>query len=389
LISPETETSVLYCPFCSFEARHVYNRRTVHNLCLPKPLSGMPKRELRGEPKVIAEGGVAITKSASSPPSKVTVIGAGRLGLCWGLCVEKAGIAVKAVDIFPSYVEAINKKTLVSHEPSLMDMLQASTQLDATLSLAEGVAFSPYLFVFVQTPSSGTEQHYDHTHLNDVLSQINTLRVRDAHVVICCTVMPGYCDTIAPALLADCMNVTVSYSPEFIAQGAIIEGTLRPDVALIGEGSEAAGDMLEALTRAYVLNDDVTIHRISPGSAEIAKLALNGFVTLKIAFANFLGDLADAAEVRRRRYAPATARDDPRRRIDKLDVARAIGSDSRVGSKCLLPGYVDCGGVRLSARARGSDSRGGCSCAPSACRAIECTSSACRYGFGGPCFPAC
>ena len=349
-------------------------------------LSGMPKRELGDKPNVIAEGGVAITKSASPPPSKVTVIGAGRLGLCWGLCVEKAGIAVRAVDIFPSYVEAINEKTLVSHEPSLMGMLKASTQLDATLSLAEGVAFSPYLFVFVQTPSSGTEQHYDHTHLNDVLSQINALRVRDAHVVICCTVMPGYCDTIAPALLVDCVNVTVSYSPEFIAQGAIIEGTLRPDVALIGEGSEAAGDMLEALTRAYVLNDDVTIHRISPGSAEIAKLALNGFVTLKIAFANFLGDLADAAEVRRRRYAPATARDDPRRRIDKLDVARAIGSDSRVGFKCLLPGYVDCGGERLSARARGSGSRFGrpVLAAPLSAPPLHATSSSCRYGFGGP-----
>ena len=43
------------------------------------------------------------------------------------------------------------------------------------------------------------------------------------------------------------------------------------------------------------------MHVLSPGSAELAKLALNGFVTLKIAFANFLGDLADAAEARRRR----------------------------------------------------------------------------------------
>ena len=42
--------------------------------------------------------------------------------------------------------------------------------------------------------------------------------------------MPGYCDTIAPSLLKDCVNVTVSYSPEFIAQGAIMAGTLEPDM---------------------------------------------------------------------------------------------------------------------------------------------------------------
>ena len=31
---------------------------------------------------------------------RVTVIGAGRLGLCWALCVEQAGYHVKAVDIW-------------------------------------------------------------------------------------------------------------------------------------------------------------------------------------------------------------------------------------------------------------------------------------------------
>jgi len=278
---------------------------------------------------------------------RVTVIGAGRLGLCWALCVEAAGFAVKAVDIFPSYVEAINKRTLTSQEPSLVSMLTKSKKLEATLSMAEGAAFASNIFVFVQTPSSGNDQHYDHTHLNDVLCQLNALKVKDKHIVICCTVMPGYCDLVAPSLLKDCTNVSVSYSPEFIAQGAIIQGTLNPDMALIGEGSVEAGAMMERVTKAYVANKAIKIFRLSPGSAEIAKLALNSFVTLKIAFANFLGDVAVSAEAKRRRYCPVEARDDPTRIIDPLAIARAIGSDSRIGTKCLLPGY----------------------------------------GFGGPCFP--
>ena len=40
---------------------------------------------------------------------RLTVIGAGRLGLCWALCAEKAGFAVKAVDIFPSYGKKIER----------------------------------------------------------------------------------------------------------------------------------------------------------------------------------------------------------------------------------------------------------------------------------------
>jgi len=279
---------------------------------------------------------------------RITVIGAGRLGLCWALAVEQAGYHVKAVDIFPTYIEAINQRTLRSQEPHVMEMLSKARNLSACLSVVEGAAYSDYIYIFVQTPSTGGDRHYDHTHVNDVLSQLNTLKVRNKHLIICCTVMPGYCDTIAPALLADCTNVTVSYSPEFIAQGAIVAGTLQPDMVLIGEGSKEAGDHIEELTLRYVTNGRPPVHRMSAGSAEIAKLSLNSFITLKIAFANFVGDLADSAEAARKRAAPrAVDREDKRKRIDKMHIARAIGADSRVGLKCLLPGY----------------------------------------GFGGPCFP--
>jgi UDP-glucose 6-dehydrogenase len=72
------------------------------------------------------------------------------------------------------------------------------------------------------------------------------------------------------------------------------------------------------------------VARMSPSSAEICKLAVNCFVTTKISFANMVGDIADAT--------PGA---------NKNDILAAVGSDSRVGLKCLRPGY----------------------------------------GFGGPCFP--
>ena len=278
---------------------------------------------------------------------RVSVIGAGRLGLCWALAVERAGYHVMVVDVFPTYVDAINKRTLKSTEPQVMEMLSTARNLTATLSVAETVAFSKYIYIFVQTPSTGGDRHYDHTHVSEVLTQLSTLKAKDKHVIVCCTVMPGYCDMVAPALLSGCENVSVSYSPEFIAQGAIIAGLVKPDMVLIGEGCKEAGDHISALTLRYVTNCP-PVHRMSAGSAEVAKLALNSFITLKIAFGNFIGDLSDAAERARKRAAPDdTTRDDKRKRIDKMQIARAIGADTRVGLKCLLPGY----------------------------------------GFGGPCFP--
>ena len=98
------------------------------------------------------------SSNATLPPNgtaeNITVIGAGRLGLCWALAVEQAGY-VKAVDVFPTYIEAINKRTLRSTEPHVMEMLSKAQNLTACLSVAEGAAFSDYIYIFVQGAFDG------------------------------------------------------------------------------------------------------------------------------------------------------------------------------------------------------------------------------------------
>mmetsp|Transcript_21688 Transcript_21688/g.26126 ORF Transcript_21688/g.26126 Transcript_21688/m.26126 type:complete len:364 (-) Transcript_21688:182-1273(-) len=245
----------------------------------------------------------------------------GRLGLCCGLCLEAAGYNVLGVDIFPDYVDAINNKTLKSLEPSVMSMLQQSKNLSASLSLDEALDFSDLILILVDTPSTGGDRHYDVSKLGRVLNQINKKRVENKHVVVCCTVMPTYIKNIGEYLLRDCVNTTLSYNPEFIAQGDIIRGLLYPDMVLIGEGSKAAGDVLEEVYR-HMCHNNPTISRMSPSSAEITKISVNCFVSMKIAFANQIADLAEVT--------PGA---------DKCQVLKAVGADTRVGSKCLKPGY--------------------------------------------------
>jgi len=158
---------------------------------------------------------------------------------------------------------------------------------------------------------------------------MNKFRLKNKHVIICCTVLPGYIAQTGRYLLRDCENTTLSYNPEFIAQGDVINGLLHPDMVLIGEGSPEIGARLETIYKASTQNTPA-IHRMAPESAEITKLAVNCFVTMKISYANMIGDIADRT--------PGA---------DKNEVLGAVGKDSRVGSKYLRPGY----------------------------------------GFGGPCFP--
>ena len=266
--------------------------------------------------------------------TNISVIGIGRLGICVSLCLEKAGYNVLGVDTITSYVDQINDKTLNSSEPRVSDMLKESKNLSATTSLDEALKFSDTIFIYVATPSGGGDRHYDHSVLGKVLMSINERKVENKHIVIGCTVIPGYIREVGNFLIRDCINTSLSYNPEFIAQGDIINGIFYADFILIGEGSTKAGDRLqeiyEKLSAAISCNHVPVIHRMSPSSAEITKLSVNCFVTTKIAFANMIGDVAD--------LTPGA---------DKFDILTAVGDDSRIGKKYLMPGY----------------------------------------GFGGPCFP--
>jgi nucleotide sugar dehydrogenase len=260
---------------------------------------------------------------------KVSVIGIGRLGLCLALVLERAGYDVLGMDIFPSYVEALNNKTFKSDEPRVVEFLTSSKNFKATSSIDDAINFSDVLMILVDTPSTGGDRFYDHSKLNNVLSTINSKKVSNKHMVICCTVIPGYIHTVGRYLIKDCKNSTLSYNPEFIAQGDIVRGLLRPDMVLIGEGSKEAGAWLEQAYKDMTENEP-SIRRMKPESAEITKLAVNCFITMKISYCNQVADIADAT--------PGA---------DKFEILSAVGEDSRVGPKCLKPGY----------------------------------------GFGGPCFP--
>src|SRR5207237_8102192 len=84
----------------------------------------------------------------------------------------------------------------------------------------------------------------------------------------------------------------VCSTPEFIALGNVINGLLEPDLVLIGEGDPESGAALEELYRKYVRNK-CRIARMSIISAELTKISVNSYITMKISFTNQLRMIAD------------------------------------------------------------------------------------------------
>lgn len=255
----------------------------------------------------------------NSKRKKIGVIGIGKLGLCFALSLEKNGYDVLGVDVNINYVESLNKKSLKSFEANVENYLQNSKFFQATTSLKQCIEHSDELFVFVATPSLNNGS-YDHSQIDSVVNKLIKLGVQSnpKHLIIGCTTMPGYCDTAHEKLHS--YGYLVSYNPEFIAQGTILNDLVNPDIILIGTESKATGKIIAEIYLT-ILQNKPTIHRMSRKEAEITKIALNCFLTTKIAFANMVGDIAQLSN------------------CDPSIILNAIGTDSRVGNKYLKYGF--------------------------------------------------
>jgi len=256
---------------------------------------------------------------------KIGIIGLGRLGLCFALNLEKIGYTILGVDVDDTRVEQINSKTIKSNEPDVEEMLATSKNLHASTDFSSLKNLNQ-IFCFVATPST-PHGDFDHSQIEEAINKlISYSDNQPIQFVICCTTMPGYCAKLQQQVNQH--NIEIIYNPEFIAQGSIIRDQLYPDQILIGKEENSNVDFLIEIYNNLVKSKP-TFLILSTKEAEISKLATNCFLTMKIAFANALGDACEVWGA------------------NPQQVLNAIGSDSRIGSKYLKYGF----------------------------------------GFGGPCFP--
>lgn len=265
----------------------------------------------------------------------LSVIGLGKLGACAAACFAHRGFPTVGVDVNPATVAAINAGVAPVVEPRLQELISAAGgRLCATNDYRRAIAESEVSFLIVPTPSL-PDGSFSDRFVRSVLSEL-ALAFRHSgkayHLfVVTSTVSPG---TTAGSLIPLIESVSgrrlnrdfgVCYNPEFIALGNVIEGSLRPDLVLIGESDARAGDTVEAIYRQTCENQP-TIARMSIVSAEIAKISVNSYVTMKISYANTLAGICEQV---------------PGAEIDAI--TRALGADRRI-SPHYLKGGLSFGG---------------------------------------------
>jgi UDPglucose 6-dehydrogenase len=256
----------------------------------------------------------------------VAVVGLGKLGCPLAAVVAAAGHSVVGIDRDEVAVLAVNTGLAPVKEPGLAALLAQDLDLSASTSF-DVVAACEVIFIIVPTPSDYAGRFVNDYVLDAVRAIGTVLRTSPKRhtVVVSSTLMPTSMDRfIGPALEHSSgrtigEGVGLCYSPEFIALGSVIEDIRNPDMVLIGEADVRSGDLLEELL-ATVTGGTAPVRRMSLLNAEVAKVSVNAYVTMKLSFANFLGELCE--------QLPGG---------DARVVADAIGMDRRIGHAYLRP----------------------------------------------------
>ncbi|MDO8526144.1 MAG: nucleotide sugar dehydrogenase [Deltaproteobacteria bacterium] len=232
---------------------------------------------------------------------RTSVIGLGKLGACMAACFAHKGFETIGVDLNPKSVAAVNNGEAPVDETGLSDMIAAcKTKLKATTDYAEAIQNSDATFVIVPTPSESNGS-FSLKYARESFKEIGrALKNKKGYhlVVMTSTVLPGGTELgLLPVLEKESgkkcgTDFGLCYSPEFIALGSVIRDFLNPDFVLIGESDKKAGDMLESFYEK-ISDNHAPAARMNIMNAELTKVSVNSFMTMKISFANMLAALCE------------------------------------------------------------------------------------------------
>jgi UDPglucose 6-dehydrogenase len=229
---------------------------------------------------------------------RVSVIGAGYVGLVTGACLAERGHDVVCVDTDERKVASIQAGRAIVHEPGLAELLARSVgkRLRATTDLRESVLATDASLLAVGTPLR--DGAIDLRFIEAAAAGVGGA-LADKHgyhvVVVKSTVVPGTTDGVVAPILERVSgkragrDFGVGVNPEFLTEGQAVSDFMEPDRIVLGGADERT---LEALERLYAVFPDARKQRTTNRTAEMIKYASNALLATMISFANEVANLS-------------------------------------------------------------------------------------------------
>ena len=258
----------------------------------------------------------------------ICCIGAGYVGGPTMAVIAKnnPNIKVTVVDINAVRIAAWNDSNLSKlpiYEPGLSKIIKETRDKNLFFStdINKAISKSEMIFISVNTPTKtygkgkGMAADLKYVELcarniaeiataNKIVVEKSTLPVRTAQAI----------KSILHNTGGD-VKFDILSNPEFLAEGTAIQDLLNPDRVLIGGESDDAISSLANIYSTWVCEEKIL--KTNVWSSELSKLTANAFLAQRISSINAISELCEHTEA------------------NVNEVAKAIGMDSRIGSKFL------------------------------------------------------
>lgn len=259
----------------------------------------------------------------------ICCIGAGYVGgpTMAMIAAKCPDINVTVVDVNQSRIDAWNSDQLPVYEPKLDEIVRGARgrNLFFTTDVPAAIRSADIIFVSVGTPTktygAGAGRAADLRYIELAARMIAEHAEGPKIVVEKSTIPVKTAEALLTVLRANSKNgqFQVLSNPEFLAEGTAMDDLEAPDRILIGGETTPEGEKaMETLASVYarwVPRERILTTNL--WSSELSKLVANAFLAQRISSINAISALCE------------------RTGADVDQVARAIGTDSRIGPKFL------------------------------------------------------
>jgi UDPglucose 6-dehydrogenase len=268
---------------------------------------------------------------------KISVIGAGYVGLTTAACLAEIGHTVRCADNDERKLNLLRSGQVPFFEPHLEDIVARNYRAGRLRfeSTEDAVADAETIFICVGTPPLENGEA-------DLSAIANVARTISQRATAYCLVIEKSTVPVQTGqrlkrqlqlYASKGLQCDLVSNPEFLREGSAIQDFFHPDRIVIGvERDEAAARLKEIYRPVLEQVFQCPVHPIcdsrknpawlvtDTNSAELIKHASNSFLAMKISFINMVADLCEEVGA------------------DVTKVALGMGMDPRIGSAFLNPG---------------------------------------------------
>jgi len=259
---------------------------------------------------------------------KITIIGAGYIGLTSGAVFSDLGNTVWLIRRDKQKIKDLKKGICPIYEPGLEEIIKRNLEakrLFPTTDYGEAIPHSDIVFICVGTPS-GANGEADLSQVKTAAEEIAKNLQGYTVIVDKSTVPIGTADFVKNIIKENApqgVTFDVVACPEFLREGTAVQDTLNPDRIVIGH------DNGEALKLLLELHEPLPGERVITDikTAEMIKYASNALLATEISFINSIANICDRAEA------------------DVKKVAQGVKLDKRIGRYAFLDAGCGYGGA--------------------------------------------